>query len=187
MTATELAGDDDGAARHDGGTETNNRAIHVEEGQGGQAAISGRKLVARADMICCPGDLRRIQYHALWISGGAGGHEADMAFYRWQWRDTLGARLLDEQFTLLPGDDLGIRGAWKALRFFGLLHKQHVWRVHTDRALAFFVSGVGSQGDEHVPSGQRAEPEHRIGHPTGQREHEIARPGTEKVAHLLHC
>jgi len=51
---------------------------------------------------------------------------------------------------------------------------------------AFFVGGIGSQGHEHVPSAQRAQPEHGIGHPTGQREEESARLGAEKVAHLLH-
>ena len=64
-----------------------------------------------------------------------------------------------------PGDDLSRKSRREALRFFVLFHKQHIWLVHTDRALAFFVGGVGSQGNEHVPSGQSAEPEHRIGNP----------------------
>ncbi len=103
--------------------------------------------------------------HALWISGRAGGHEADRAFYRWECRNTLGACLLDEQFTCLPGDNLGTKRARKPLRLFRLFHKQHVWLVHTDRSCAFFLCGVGSQGDEHVPSGQRAKPEYRVGNP----------------------
>ena len=78
----------------------------------------------------------------------------------------LGARLLDQCITLPSGDDLSRKSRREALRFFVLFHKQHIWLVHTDRALAFFVGGVGSQGNEHVPSGQSAEPEHRIGHPT---------------------
>ena len=52
------------------------------------------------------------------------------------------------------------------MRLFRLFHKQHVWLVHTDRSCAFFLCGVGSQGDEHVPSGQRAKPEYRVGNPT---------------------
>src|SRR6266700_6813908 len=106
----------------------------MEEGQGSQAAISGSKPVTRADVICCPGDLILIQNHALWISGSAGGHEADMSLYRWEWRNVFGACLLDEQFTCLQGDNPSISATRKALCLFRLFHKQNVWFVHTDRS-----------------------------------------------------
>ena len=165
MAATEFACNDDGAARHDGGAETDDRTIHVGEGQHCQTTVSWRKPVARADVICRPGDLILIQNHAFCISGGAGGHEADIALYRWEWRDTLGARLLDQCITVSSGDDLSSKSGREALRFFVLFHKQHVWPVHTDRSCAFFLCGIRSQGNEHVPSSQSTEPEHRVGNP----------------------
>ena len=147
------------------------------EGQHRQTTVSWRKPVARADMICCPGDLIGIQDHALWISGRAGGHEADMAFDRWKQRSWVGtalavalrsllcACLLDKQFASLPGNNLGSSGTRKAPGLFRLFHKQHVWLVHTNCSCPFFLLGIGSQGDKHVPPGQRSEPEHRIGNP----------------------
>src|SRR5437764_10315017 len=107
-------------------------ADHVGEGQHRQTTVSWRKPVARADVICRPGDLRRIQDHAFWLSGGAGGHEADMALYRWQWSNLFGARVFNEPFTVLPDDDLGSRGTRKASGLFRLFHTQHVWLVHTN-------------------------------------------------------
>src|SRR6266699_3405784 len=100
-----------------------------------------------------------------------------MAFDRWKQRSWVGtalavalrsllsACLLDKQFASLPGNNLGSSGTRKAPGLFRLFHKQHVWLVHTNCSCPFFLLGIGSQGNEHVPTGQRSEPEHRIGNP----------------------